>query len=227
MTLTVQTAPLKLQIAAEIKRRIIHAQLAFGQKISENSLAAELGTKRMPVREAFLILESDNWLTIVPQKGTYVMTFTAGEIRQLGEYRSVLESASLAAIHESRERGAFVAELSAILEEHENALRRNDIHACERCDTLFHERIIAFSRNAYLVASYSIIADKAKAIRYRTLQSLERFSGVLRDHHEILSALAAGEMEFCSRTLKRHIDNTLNIVLLNPVLYAKICLPGA
>ena len=62
---------LKRQIADEIRRRIICGEVEFGQKLSENSFAAELGVKRTPVREAFILLQGESLVDIVPQKGIY------------------------------------------------------------------------------------------------------------------------------------------------------------
>ena len=222
MIFTVQTSSLKQLIADEIKRRIIYGELEFGQKISENSLAQELGTKRTPVREAFILLQGEDLVSIVPQKGTYVFTLTEDEISQIGEHRFILEYASLQSLQKKDTKQQFIDEIGEILENHKKALEENDMQRCEKFDTVFHERIIDFSDNKYIISSYKIISDRAKAIRFRTLQNQDRFRNVLNNHEEIYRLFIEGNMKQCRSTLRRHINNILLRVINEPAIYERV-----
>ncbi len=222
MIFTVQTNSLKQLIADEIKRRIIYGELEFGQKISENSFAQELEVKRTPVREAFILLQGEDLVTIVPQKGTYVFTVTEEEIAQICEHRFILEAASLESLQGKDSRGQFVAELAEVLEKLKHAFEEGDLLTCEKYDDLFHEKIIGFSGNKFIISSYKIISDRAKAIRFRSVVTKERFQGVFKDHEKIFRYFCDGNMRQCKAALKRHIDNTLRRVLTEPRVYERI-----
>ena len=51
---------------------LVNLVLPPGSAVSENDVAAALGTSRTPVREAFIRLAQDGLLVVYPQKGTYV-----------------------------------------------------------------------------------------------------------------------------------------------------------
>ena len=221
MIFTIQTNSLKQLIADEIKRRIVYGELEFGQKISENSFAQELETKRTPVREAFILLQGEDLVTIVPQKGTYVFTVSEEELAQIIEHRFILEYASLQSLQKKPTRQQFIDEMGVLLREHGEALEKNDIRGCEKFDSLFHERIIDYSDNKYIISSYKIISDRAKAIRFRTVATSERFHSVYKDHQEIYQMFVEENMKQCRSTLKRHLSNILKSVN-KPGVYERV-----
>ena len=49
---------------------LVNLVLPPGSAVSENDVAAALGTSRTPVREAFIRLAQDGLLVVYPQKGT-------------------------------------------------------------------------------------------------------------------------------------------------------------
>ncbi|SBV96727.1 putative Transcriptional regulator, GntR family protein [uncultured delta proteobacterium] len=221
MQFIVQTSSLKQQIADEIKRRIIYGDLEFGQKISENSFAQELGTKRTPVREAFILLQGEELVNILPQKGTYVFTITEEELSQIIEHRFILESASLQALQKKATRQQFIDEIAEILRCHRAALEENDMQKCEKYDSIFHERIIDYSDNKFIISSYKIISDRAKAIRFRTIGTQDRFRNVLNNHEEIYRLFLDNNMRQCKSTLQRHLNNIQNSVR-KPGIYERV-----
>ncbi|MGL4262910.1 MAG: GntR family transcriptional regulator, partial [Afipia sp.] len=76
----------------EIKRRITELVYKPGDKLSEVRIASELGFGRSPVRTAFSRLQSEGWIEISPQSGTFVRGLSDDEITEILETRMVLES---------------------------------------------------------------------------------------------------------------------------------------
>src|SRR5581483_9108070 len=56
-------------IAARLREAILDGRLAPGTPIRQEALAQQLGTSRIPVREALRQLESEGLLTLVPHSG--------------------------------------------------------------------------------------------------------------------------------------------------------------
>ncbi|HVZ45947.1 MAG TPA: GntR family transcriptional regulator [Ramlibacter sp.] len=75
-----------------IKKRIIESGFLPGSKLSEERLAGELGLGRSPIRSAFARLNSEGWIDISPQSGSYVRALGEREIAEIFELRLVLES---------------------------------------------------------------------------------------------------------------------------------------
>src|SRR5437660_3039299 len=76
----------------EIKRRIIDVAYPPGTKLSEVQLADEFGFGRSPVRTAFARLQTEGWVTVSPQSGTYVRNLSEAEIAEIYDLRLLLET---------------------------------------------------------------------------------------------------------------------------------------
>ncbi len=56
----------------ELKKNIISMKLEPGQTMSTQEIATRLGVSRTPVREAFLRLQSEGLVEMIPQRETMV-----------------------------------------------------------------------------------------------------------------------------------------------------------
>ena len=65
-------------VVDELRTRIIDGRLRLGEALSENTLAAELGISKTPVREALLQLKLERLVDVLPQRGTYVFRLRRG-----------------------------------------------------------------------------------------------------------------------------------------------------
>ena len=83
------------QAVEEIRALIVRGDFELGAPLSENTLAAELGVSKTPVREALLHLRSEGLVSIQPQRGSFVFNMSSAEVLELGELRETLELAAL------------------------------------------------------------------------------------------------------------------------------------
>src|ERR1700759_1899644 len=79
-----------------IKQHLLHGKLVEGARLTEESLATQLGISKSPVREALNRLESEGLISIEARRGAYVRTFTSEEARDLYDLREVLEVYAIA-----------------------------------------------------------------------------------------------------------------------------------
>jgi DNA-binding GntR family transcriptional regulator len=100
-------------VVDELRTRIIDGRLRLGEALSENTLAAELGISKTPVREALLQLKLERLVDVSPQRGTYVFRLAADEVVMISELREILETAAARGAVE-RSHGALVARMSEI-----------------------------------------------------------------------------------------------------------------
>jgi DNA-binding GntR family transcriptional regulator len=83
------------QIAKILAGRIIHGELKPGQRILEQAVSDEMGVSRSPVREAFLTLEKQRLVEILPRRGASVTEMSHETIQSL--YDLAIELYALAA----------------------------------------------------------------------------------------------------------------------------------
>ncbi len=80
------------QIVDELRRRIIAGGLPEGAPLRQETLAAELGVSRIPVREAIRQLEAEGFVRSELHKGTVVRALSLAEIRELFDIRIHFET---------------------------------------------------------------------------------------------------------------------------------------
>jgi DNA-binding GntR family transcriptional regulator len=87
------------EVAREIQKRIMHGTIRVGAWIRQETLAAELGISRQPVREALRQLQASGLVEVLPRRGTVVRGPSPREIREGYVVRAELEglAAELAA----------------------------------------------------------------------------------------------------------------------------------
>ena len=87
----IKLIPAREQIATEIKHAIISGQLKPGTELIQVKIAELLGVSRMPIREAFHILEKDGYIKLENSRKAIVSDFTIDNIIEHYESRALLE----------------------------------------------------------------------------------------------------------------------------------------
>lgn len=127
--------PLGQAIAARLREAILDGRLAPGTPIRQEALAQQLGTSRIPVREALRQLESEGLLTLVPHSGARVARLDLNELIELYRIREALEPMAIAesAIRLSTSQLVELRGLATLIE-----ASRDDLQAWIRHDRTFH-----------------------------------------------------------------------------------------
>ena len=60
-------------VADRLRRQILSGELRDGQHLTQEDIAARLGTSRVPVREALVILEQEGWVKLEMHRGAFVL----------------------------------------------------------------------------------------------------------------------------------------------------------
>jgi DNA-binding GntR family transcriptional regulator len=83
--------PLAELVTEQLRAAIFEGQLAPGAPIRQETVARELGTSRIPVREALRQLEVEGLVTIVPHSGARVATLDFDECLEIYRIRERVE----------------------------------------------------------------------------------------------------------------------------------------
>ncbi len=78
-----------------IKNAIIYRKIAPGTKLIEQDIADKIGIGRTPVRAAFKLLENEQLVEIIKNKGCYVINPSYEDIKALFQYRADIEVLSV------------------------------------------------------------------------------------------------------------------------------------
>ena len=82
---------LSTKVFHTIREDILSGKYRYNEELKEKTIGDELGVSRTPVREALRQLELEGLVTIIPNKGAYVVGISKEDIKDIYEIRSRLE----------------------------------------------------------------------------------------------------------------------------------------
>jgi DNA-binding GntR family transcriptional regulator len=196
----------------EIWKHVIMIGGSEEQRLSDVTLAEQLGMSRTPVRQALERLVQEGLVRADPRRGFWTSTFTAQDIHEIYDLRSALEvlAIRLAAPHLSRE------DLQAHLEALYAVRAELDMHPILRflqVDIHFHTFITRASRNGRLIHCLSMLRSQICMFQMQDTLYPKRMEIALNDHERVLQALLAGNVDEAAEYLAKHIRNAKEGVL--------------
>lgn len=189
----------------DVKERILSGQLAGGELISEGQVAAEIGTSRTPVREAFLRLEVEGWMKLYPKRGALVVPIPADEAEHVVQARYVVETASVRTLANLDRTG-----LVSVLRSSNSRLRELaeaneiDMYALESAD--FHRAPVVAAGNPLLLRFYDSLRDHqrrmAGAMFEHGVASMELAA---EQHVSLVDCIERGDVDGFANELAHHL----------------------
>lgn len=208
------TAPrgtLTHEVATRLREAIVNAEFDFGENLSEDLIASALNVSRAPVRSALKMLEFEGLVRIIPKSGSYVLRFTEEDIKQLIDFRSLLETNALALIPVASFK-PLSEELASYLQVMQQAIDQDDMRLYGRADSDFHLAIVRVSDNKYLTSSYQTILGIVATLRTHLAQKAKGEPlRSYRDHQEITRLFSLGnakKVDDIRKLLTKHISQT-------------------
>jgi len=199
--------PATEQAYLTIRRAIVTGDLAEGERLTEQRLAADLGLSRTPVREAIsrLILEG----FVEKQQGytTRVAQYPTDEIEQIFDIRRLLESyaARRAATYATNGQIAALRDACAEMARHTPPKSQMDYEIIAQANERFHRTVVEAARSPRLMALLSVAVDVGMVVRTYHLYSEDDLKRSLRHHVELTDAIAAGAETWAENIMSAHI----------------------
>jgi len=78
-------------IAESLRDEILRGEIPPGQALRQEELAERFGVSRLPVRDALLRLEAQGLVHVYPNRGAFVISLSADDVREVYEMRVLLE----------------------------------------------------------------------------------------------------------------------------------------
>jgi DNA-binding GntR family transcriptional regulator len=203
-------------VAERLRYLILSGELADGSPLRQDALAEQMGTSRIPVREALARLENEGLVTSYPHRGYVVTGLSRNEIIELFDLRSMLEPQLIQyAIPQLTPED--IAHAREILDAYDKALNTDDIHNWGELNRRFHMALYTPSRRPKtleIVRGLLLNAD-----RYTRL-ILTVGDGTLRakeEHASMLDLCCKGSINEAVALTRYHIEKN-GSELLNTVL---------
>jgi DNA-binding GntR family transcriptional regulator len=189
-----------------VLRRIRSGVFKPGDRLVPEEIAAAIGTSRMPVRDAFRRLATQELLTLRPNRAAVVRSLDLAELTEVFEMRAVLEGlaagAAMKAIGSSE-----LAELERRLE----AMEQCEANAGDwiAAHSGFHLYLCGFSGRPRLLAQISALHMTIEPHMRMWLQSADKQMSSREEHSLILDALKRRRPELVEAVVRDHISCTI------------------
>jgi DNA-binding GntR family transcriptional regulator len=201
-------SPTRVQVYVALRDAIVRGQLEPGQRLSENTLAAEMGVSRTPIREGLSLLREDRLVETVPQLGSFVARVDPSAIADAQFIRESLECAAIR-ISAQVAGEADIAALEENLHGQERAISKSDLDAFYLLDDSFHRSLCDLSGHRTVWT----VSERAKAhlnrVRRLSLGMPNYLEEMLSEHRLVLDALAAHDSDEAEKHLRDHLRQVL------------------
>jgi DNA-binding GntR family transcriptional regulator len=194
----VRTRVARHEIREEIERRILSGETKPGERLSQQSLARELGVAQGTVRESLLELQWLGLVESIDRLGVFVDKLDVSRISEAYQLREVLEG--LAARLACRNVGrADLAELRKMADEIFR-LAQDDHAGTATLDRRFHLRITELTRNNTLVR----LSQTYRALGM-TVRAFREPAVIHAEHLRIVEAIEHNFPEEAERRARDHV----------------------
>lgn len=196
-------------VAAALREAITTGQLRGNQPLPQDEIAAQFKVSHIPVREALRQLEAEGLVTYQANRGATVTALTPGEITEIYQIRSILETAALrrAVAHLSP---AELARAGQILDQAE---RTTDGAEWGSLDVEFHRTIYDLDdrpRLKELIEGLLRRVDRYWLSHGLMLKYRDTFD---REHRELLTAVASGDAARAAEVLDAHLTDACELLV--------------
>jgi DNA-binding GntR family transcriptional regulator len=208
------------QVHAQLKEEIELGELAPGSPLSELSLVERTGASRTPVREALRRLAAEGLVDLTPRLGARVSRVSAQNVRDLFEFRQLLEpvairQATATAAADPAVRQAFADMRTGFARIQRRVPSQDRSRSFYELADRFDWAIIDATRNEHL--RRTIAELRPHTARLRNLSHLDprRTDVSVGEHLAICDALLAGDADTAASLIAAHLRESLATIFRN------------
>ena len=206
---------LRSQTYKILKNMVITREILPGKKISEETLAQEIGVSRTPIREALFRLEHEGIVKIIPRRGAFVVKQSRENIVEILQVREVLEALIVRLVtplldeSDIRKLRSSLEKLRAIPEKERHVIDYTN------SELEFHDILRKKCPNQMLRRMMEMVNARLQIIRLRTVVLTGRPQKTLDEHTAILEMIEKGDAEEAELMMRRHVISVKKTALEN------------
>jgi len=190
----VQTIQTKDYIIQEIRREILSGKMTSGEEITQEGIASQLGVSRMPVREAFQVLEQEGFLLRLPNRHMEVAEINKKYLIEIFHMIGIFE-AELFSYMNTYEKEKLINELEVLCSKSE---KMENIEFFNK-EFIFHKNVASVLNNPYINPSYTSFLNNF--VSYAILFHSREKEEVLEQLEEIVRTINSKDRELFKEKL--------------------------
>ncbi len=190
------------KIAIElIKKKIIMGDFTPGQKLVETDLSENFEISRPPLREAFRVLERDGLILSLPRKGMYVRELSIQEIRDIFNFRHLLELNALTNLEKKniRELPAISKTIMPL------PSSPKDIYKYQKLSLNFHVELVRSLNNTFMTKCINTLMNNLSRYVFISFSHSGDAKLAFSDHEKIIEFIKNGDYQLSKMHLTTHL----------------------
>lgn len=203
-TRSARALTIEAAVTAEVEAQLRSGVLRPGDRINESALAAQLGSSRGPVREALRALEHSGLVRSELNRGIIVLELSAKEALEIYDLRAALFALACKTACGTAS-SAWVRDLSALVDQMDNAVEIDDIDAYYPLNVEFHDRIIERANNSLQQDFWTQLERRLHLSRRLGLISPGAMRLSNSQHRRIVEAFSRGDMAALGALAEQHM----------------------
>lgn len=193
--------PVRDQVYETIKFRVANGTYKHGMHLQEIALAEELQVSRSPVREALKQLVAEELLIASANKGVYVREFTEKELKDIFDFRIMIEDTALSFLTEHPEKipKQQLLDIRSNIEK----LRKNDIDYAVSDEVNPHYAIVAATGNEYIARRHRHASYCTMSFHYILFS--DAYEESVQAHQDIIDHILNEDFVQAKKALHEHL----------------------
>lgn len=185
--------------------RIASGALAPGSRLDPQTVTAEFGVSRTPVREALRMLEHDRLIETRPRSGTFVTQPGINDVHEVCQVRKGIEWVATGMAAESMPHDQIASLRAEAIEALDQADKGNyELFFIN--DSRIHREILEYTGNRRLIAIRNSVEPFVRWLRVLGATGTHRLAGSTRRHLEILDAMDKRDVKAAQAKASIHLD---------------------
>ena len=195
------------QIATRVREKILTGEYAPGAPLLQDSIAAEFGVSKIPVREALVQLRAEGLVDLFAHRGFQVRPLSAEEVDEVFNLRLAIEpdavarGAKLARAPETRAAQAALAALNA-------SLALGDISHSGDLNSAFHLALVVPHRQPVTAEALTRLHTMSQRYIRMHLKPRGRIRRAAQEHIALFQAWSSGKARETRAVAQSHIEET-------------------
>ncbi len=199
---------IQTQVYEELRRNILSLHLKPGQTMSTQEIATKLNVSRTPVREAFLKLQEQGLVEMIPQKETTVSKIN---LKRANQEKFLRESLELGIVRKFMEHGTSeikeqtIFNMMANITKQRNCVKDRDFVSFLNADDTFHSLLFAAVEETM---SWDIIKQQCghyDRMRILFVQDEAAAKSSIEQHENIVRLLEKNDQKNAIDAMLHHI----------------------
>ncbi|MEV6322886.1 GntR family transcriptional regulator [Nocardia sp. NPDC051787] len=206
-------APIREQVADQLRQAIVEMRLRPGQRLIERELIEQTGVSRTTIREVLRELTAEGLVSNIPNRGTFVSSVSPQRAAELYEVRAVLEGMAARQFveHASEEKVRQLREAFDVIAAHASGQGAavDMLEAKKR----FYDTLLTGSGNVTVQEIVEGLQARVTMLRALSLSQPGRAANSVAEMREIVEAVEARDAQRAADACARHVRQAARTAL--------------